>query len=721
MRRKIFLLFIALLCGLTASAIIPQPRIVQRQTGVFVISSATTLTVSGQELIPLSDYIRDHIGIKQSVVGASKDKNSVRLSVDRSLDAEAYRLSVSAEGIEIAGGGYGGVFNGVQTLFQLLPSDIYARRCALPVEVGCCTIEDSPQFAYRGFMLDVARTWSDADRVKRCIDLIAYHKINKLHLHLCDDEGWRIEIKSHPELAEVGAWRGGSSPIKAIYGKWGEVYGGFFTQQQMRGIIEYAAVRNVEIIPEIDLPGHSRTIANIHPEILCGYTPDPTLTGGYEYRSAWCAAREENYALLEDILGEICDLFPSEYIHIGGDEVDMSQWKKCPHCSAYAAKHFNNDFSRLQEMFMSRVSGIVARHGKKPAVWNEAINGGTLAKNSLVYGWESIKACQTSVGKGYETIVMPGQFFYLDMRQSKNEDGHTWAAVFDTEQCYSFDFAKQGLTADQMKNVRGVEATFFSELHMSHNPESADYLDYMIFPRLCAVSEIAWGKNGSDWESFGKRLKTEHYDRMAAMGIRFRLSPPVLSYSDGMLKASTDDGSTIFYAAENSGEWHRYTSPLKTGKPGLYIFRSEYRTASSPETGTAKHYANVYPPFRIKSSMPASPSRGFSYAEGYKGISRTARTCHSGDTIEFEFASPLKCREVEFITGYEHIPRYIFDSGYVEISEDGKTFTRAAELCGGRAKLVNPKPFRTARLVCTTDGNGSPYVVITSPRIKPLL
>lgn len=720
MKQKITLCIAAVLWTAAASAVIPQPHTIEKRSGTFLVSHSTALCYSDEKLIPLAAYILDYLPLKNYSL-EKPERDYIRFAIDRSLASEAYRLEITDCGIEIAGGDYAGVFNGVQTLFQLMPDCIYKKQGAMPVTTPCTVVEDAPQFAYRGFMLDIARTWSDAVRVKRYIDLISYHKINKLHLHLVDDEGWRIEIKSHPELTETGAWRGGSSPIKSVYGKWGELYGGYFTQEQMRDIIEYAAVRNVEIIPEIDLPGHSRTIANIHPEILCDYTPDAKTTDGYEYRSAWCATNEGNYALLEDILGEICQLFPSEYVHIGGDEVDMSQWKKCPHCSAYAAKNCNGNFSRLQEMFMSRVSDIVIRHGKKPAVWNEAINGGTLSKNTLVYGWEGIKECQKSVANGYPTIVMPGQFFYLDMRQSKNEDGHNWAAIFDVEQCYSFDFAKQGFTAEQIKNIKGVEATFFSELYISHNPETCDYLDYMLFPRLCAVAETAWGKQGSDWANFRSRLQGEHYDKLAEMGVRFRLSPPSVNYADGDLSAETNTQATIYWSKENSGKWQRYLSPIKTDKPAEYLFRSEYRTAVSPETAVAKHYTRIFPAFKIKSSMPPSPTRGFSYAEGYKGISRTARTCKAGDTIEFEFAAPLKCREVEFLTGYEHIRRHIFHSGYIEISEDGTAFERAGEMYGGRAKLINPKPFKIARLVCTTDGNGTPFVVITAPKIKPLL
>lgn len=703
-----------------ASAVIPMPRSVEKHKGAFVVTPSTTLVYGDESLRPLAVYFLDYVALR-SVNTVSPDKNYIRFGIDDALEEEGYRLTIAPEGIDISGGGYGGVFNGIQTMFQLFPSDIYTKQCHLPVTVSCGEISDAPQFSYRGFMLDVARTWSDADRVKRYIDLISYHKINKLHLHLTDDEGWRIEIKSHPELTRIGAWRGGSSPIRSVYGKWGERYGGYFTQRSMHEIIEYAAVRNIEIIPEIDLPGHSRTIANIHPEILCDYTPDPVPTDGYEYRSAWCAVKEDNYALLEDIIGEICELFPSEYVHVGGDEVDMSQWKRCPHCSDYAAANCDNDFSRLQEVFMSRVNDIVIRHGKRPAVWNEAINGGTLDRESRVYGWESVKECRKSASAGYGTIVMPGQFFYMDMRQSKNEDGHTWAAIFDVEQCYSFDFAKQGFTASELRNVEGVEATFFSELYISHNPETCDYLDYMLFPRLCAVSEIAWGKNGSDWENFRNRLQTKHYDRMAGMGVRFRISPPSVNYTDGRLTASADGNASVSTSKENSGEWQRYTHPLKTDKPAEYLFRSEYRTAVSPEAAVPSHYDCIKPAFKITSSMPESPSRGFSYAEGYKGVSRTARTCRMGDTIVFEFESPLKCREVEFLTGYEHMPRHIFHSGYLETSIDGSNFERVAEMYGGRVKLIDPKPFRFARLVCTTEGNGTPYVVIPSPRIKPVL
>ena len=302
-------------------------------------------------------------------------------------------------------------------------------------------------------MLDVARTWIGVDGVKRYIDLLSYHGINKLHLHLSDDEGWRIEIRSHPELTEIGGFRGGDSPVRPVYGKWDEKYGGFYTQDEMRGLIRYAAVRNIEIIPEIDLPGHSRNIASVHPEIRCNYPPDTLSTNGYDYRSAWCVAREENYALLADILGELCALFPSEYIHVGGDEVDMTQWKRCPDCQALMRQRGMADPHQLEDLFMQRMAAILSANGKRPAVWNEAVATGDLAHDSRGYGWQSGKACLDATAKGYKTVVMPGEYFYFDMRQSPNEPGHQWAAIFDARKVYSFDFAEAGFSAAQMRRV----------------------------------------------------------------------------------------------------------------------------------------------------------------------------------------------------------------------------------------------------------------------------
>jgi len=642
---------------------------------------------------------------------------ALRLSLDGTMDDESYRLTVTPQGVQVVGADYGGVFNGLQTLLQLLPPEVYTGQATLPLAVDACRIEDAPRFHYRGMMLDVVRTWMDADRVKRHIDLLSHLKINKLHLLLSNDEGWRLEIKSHPELTEIGAWRGGDSPVMPVYGKWDEKYGGFYTQDEMRDLIRYAAVRNVEIIPELDLPGHSRNFARVHPEILCDYTPDLRPTAGYDYRSVWCASREENYRLLADILGELAALFPSEYLHIGGDEVDMSQWEKCPNCRALMVREGMADGHALEQYFLGRLTRILEANGKRPAVWNEAIEGGELARSTRVHGWESVKACLDATAAGYRTVVMPGQYFYFDMRQSLHEDGHDWAAIFDVRKTYSFDFARCGFTPAQEANVLGVEGAFFSELYVSHNPEIPDYLDYMTFPRACALAELGWSEGVREWTEFYRRLRL-HYDRMGAQGIHFRLMPPRVSYKDGVLTAAVDDDSQLTFTVDGA-QPQPYTGPIRTERPELYLFRSSYRSGRSPEVGAPAYYRTLKPAVKITTSMGESKQFPYARAEEYRGIARTARTCRKGDWIRYDFAEPLACRELAVRTGNLQLPRFIFTTGYVESSTDGETFERVGELEKGGLTIRRPsKPIRAIRVVSTCEGNGCPFVTVQSPVVK---
>ena len=323
----ITLLFAAAIVEAHEVCIIPTPKSEIFEEGKYALAIPAKINVGDKSLMPIVEYLSSYIATTENY-----NKSDIKLNIDTTLSPEEYRLSVSSLGISLTGGDYAGVFNGITTLLQLLPAEVYAKQGIATTELPYCTIEDAPRYSHRGFMLDVCRTWMDKRSVMEYIDLLAYHKINSMRLHLTDDEAWRIEIKSHPELAEVGGFRGGGSPIWPRYGKWNERWGGYYTQEDMREIVEYARVRNIEIVPEIDLPGHSLCIATIHPEILCNYAPKTSSAFGYDTRSAFCASREENYALLDDVLREVCELFPSRYIHIGGDEVDMSQWKSCPDC-----------------------------------------------------------------------------------------------------------------------------------------------------------------------------------------------------------------------------------------------------------------------------------------------------------------------------------------------------------------------------------------------------
>ncbi len=712
---------VPLLLGCLCAAAQPAPRSLTPRTGAFRFGPAATIAAD-RALLPLARYAAEYLGcpVQERMAG----DRTVALVLDgaASDSPEAYRLDIAPDRIVVRATTPGGVFNGLQQLFRLLPPEIYARRGIAPgTTVPCLSIVDSPRFAYRGMMLDVARTWMEPAALKRYVDLLSYHGINKLHLHLSDDEGWRIEIRSHPELAAVGGFRGGDSPVRPVYGKWDEKYGGYYTQEQMRELIAYAALRNIEIIPEIDLPGHSRCIASVRPEIRCDYPADTASTNGYDYRSAWCVAREENYALLEDILGELCALFPSEYIHIGGDEVDAAQWQRCPDCRALMRQRGIDDPHRLEDLFMERVAAILARHGKRPAVWNEAVRTGAFARDCRVYGWESVKACLAATEQGYPTVVMPGESFYFDMRQTPTEEGHDWAAIFDARKTFGFDLAARGFTPERMRHVVGLQGAFFSEAYIGHEPEKPDYIDYMCFPRICALSRIAWSGNAEGWEAYYSELIAEHYDRMAAMGIRFRLFPPKIAYRDGVLSAETDDGSELFYLCDDDSEEHPYTQPLRTAQPHRYRFVARRGTGRSPYTAHKSYYRTIAPALTIATSMGESAQFPYTNASTYRGIARTRRACRQNDWVLYTFAEPVRCREMFLQTGNRQLPKTILTTGYAEVSYDGRTFRRVGDLERGSISLRPDRPVKAVRLVSTCDDNGTPYVTLQPPQIKPVL
>lgn len=719
--------------------VIPTPQNITVGEGVLSILSNAEITFSEPSLCAAAEYLASYLTLEFR----EGSGGVIHLTYDAVLPREAYGLMVDESGIRISGGEYGGVINGITTLLQLLPSEVYEGALSFPVQLPLCDIKDAPRYAYRGFMLDVCRTWMSKEMIMEYVDLLAHHKINTLRLHLTDDEAWRIEIESHPELAQEGGFRGGDAKIWPRYGKWSERWGGYYTKADMREIIDYAAVRNIEVIPEIDLPGHSLCIATLHPEILCDYQPNTSRAFGYDTRSAFCASKESNYALLEDILREVCELFPSSYIHIGGDEVDMSQWKRCPDCQRLMQEKGMETPQELQQYFMSRLSDILTRYGKLPAVWNEAIEGGTLSSETRVYGWEGIKECRAAAAEGYATVVMPGQYFYFDMKQTPREPGHDWAAVFDWSKVYSFSPKGVGFSATEEQNILGLEASFFSELYASHTPETLDYLHYMTFPRMVAFSEVAWvNSDERDAERFYKSM-VSHYNRLDAMGVAYRLMPPVVKYENGLLSVSTDDGSKVYYTFEYEGNIieREYTKPKDPHySPQRYAFVSRRGKATSPKSADPLHFETMTPPFNITSSMTDSERFSFDKAEGYGRLARTTRAADVGDWIMFDFAvvdpetydefgydepDPnygIKCRRMEVATGNFQLPRYIFEKGYVEVTySDGETEILGELECGKYTIDYPKKPIRSVRIVCTSRGNGAEWVSIQPPTIYPLL
>ncbi len=431
--------------------------------------------------------------------------------LNEDMPAEAYSIEISRKQATVTASGLNGFNYAIQTLKQMLPAETYANqkaagRCwSLP----CCKIEDAPRFGYRGMHMDVSRHFFDMDAVKRYLDIMEVHKLNTLHWHLTDDQGWRIEIKKYPKLTEVGSIRK-KTIIGHIYKSkdydhtpYGE--GMWFSQDQVREIIEYAAAKGITIIPEIDLPGHMLAALAAYPEFGC--------TGGpYDVWGDWgisdevlCAGNEKTMLFLEDILSEICDLFPAEYIHIGGDECPKVRWETCPRCQAkirqlgfkdkdgYQAEHF------LQGYVMSRMEKFINSKGKRIIGWDEILEG-EVAPNATIMSWRGVAGGLQAVRLGHDAIMTPNTFYYLDYYQSLDKENEPLAigGYLPIEKCYSYEPYTADMTDQEKAHILGVQANLWTEYIATES-----HLQYMLLPRMAALSEVQWCQpENKSWERF---------------------------------------------------------------------------------------------------------------------------------------------------------------------------------------------------------------------------
>lgn len=689
-------------------------------------SSSDVVALSG-DVADYVPYLKEYLSGTELAAGnacaEAVTAGRIALDIDNDLECgpEGFEFAVRPEEIRITGRDRAGVFYGIQHLLRQLPPSIYAKEgLSEPVRLPLGVRLDAPENAYRGLMIDVARAFVDAEGLKRQIDLMGMHNLNVLHLHLTDNEGWRIEIKSHPELAEVGGFRGGDSPVGAQYGLWDRRYGGFYTQEQMREIIDYAKFRNITVIPEIDLPGHSQAIARVLPEILCDYAPDTVRTAGYDTRGVWCVSREENYRLLDDIISEVAALFPSEYIHIGGDEVGMKGWLSCPHCSALMRERGFTDPKQLEDLFMKRVTDIVKAKGKTPvAWWDKDVITDTFTKESLVCAWQDIPACRNAMAKGYRTVFMSAWHLYFDMKQGPHDPGQDWGGIIDWHRVYDLDLGRLGVTDAEKSVVIGYEGAFWAETHLQNAPESPDYLDFMLWPRAAALGAMSWGKKLSG-EEFAEYMRTRHYPRLSAMGVAFRLPEPSVTWENGLLSASAEDGETLLYI-KDCGRPKAYDRPFKTAHPERYSFAARFGSGRSVPVKARQCCDTIAPAFRLSSSLPEDGWKPFSGVEAYRDKAHFSSTPHDGDWIRIDFSNPVKCREIALKTGEAHFASGGFPYGRVEVSYDGKHFHRVGELIDGGVSIFPKRPVRSVRLVCTFTGNGRDLTMLQPIRVYPVM
>lgn len=580
MKRSVLLIAIFLSSLSTIQAqkldIIPKPVKVEQNEGVFVIPSSVQIIVD-KKAEKSAEYIKSsfskHTGINTIVsIGNKHKKNTIAFLVDEKMNLpnDGYKLNINKKGILVKGKSANGVLNGLQTLLQISSAKDIKKG-----NIPFVKIEDYPRFEWRGMMLDCSRQFFDKQTVKNYIDWLAAHKMNVFHWHLTDDNGWRIEIKSMPDLTLKGAWRGPGEVLLPSYGSGDKRYGGFYTQEDIKEVVAYAGNRGISVMPEIEIPGHSRAVTASYPEVGCAITQELKSVQG-EVRNVWCVGREENYVLLDSIIREVSGLFPFEYIHVAGDEVNRANWEHCPKCQALMAKEGFTDSFQLQNYFFRRVQKIVDKYHKKTDGWNEILKGGEIDPNTLISAWQGISYGIESAKKGYQTIMMPGQYTYFDMAQSETERGHRWAAITDTKRAYSFEpIPTDDLTPEQQKNIIGVQGALWSE----YLDRPARIMEYQSYPRISALSEIGWSKKeDKNWEDFYGRLTHSHLQRLADMGIAFRDFPPAAIYQNGTITVTPPyEGAVVRYDAQGNEPTRQsalYTKPIQTKDYEHYMFRT---------------------------------------------------------------------------------------------------------------------------------------------------
>ncbi|MFD3335456.1 beta-N-acetylhexosaminidase [Streptomyces sp. NPDC058700] len=456
--------------------------------------------------------------------------NSVRLRTDGTLAPEAYRLHVVADRVvEIVGGGPAGVFWGAQTLRQLLGPEAYRKAppgTAPTAALTTQTVEDTPRFAWRGLLLDVSRHFLPKDDVLRYVDLLAAHKLNVLHLHLTDDQGWRIEIKRHPRLTGTGSWRARSKWGHRASPLWDDTpHGGFYTQDDIREIVAYAAERHITVVPEIDLPGHSQAAIAAYPEL--GNT-DVVDTTALTVWDTWgvnpnvLAPTEAVLRFYEGVFEEVLDLFPSTFVHVGGDECPRDQWKASPAAQARIRELGLSGEDGLQSWFIRHFDRWLTARGRRLIGWDEILEGG-LAEGAAVSSWRGYGGGIAAAEAGHDVVMCPEQQVYLDHRQAPGEDEPMPIGYVRTlEDVYRFEPVPPGLAPEAAAHILGTQANVWTEVM-----QDRARIDYQVFPRLAAFAEVAWSAlpapEARDYPAFERRMNT-HYRRLDALGVDYR--PP---------------------------------------------------------------------------------------------------------------------------------------------------------------------------------------------------
>ncbi|MEE8143695.1 MAG: beta-N-acetylhexosaminidase [Planctomycetota bacterium] len=482
-------------------SLLPWPQQIEHAPGRFELTPETQIYCAGQDanLQYVQQQLRQELQQRFSLpFSEGPPTATVRLLLQEGQEPEAYQLQVHPHGITIQASSCAGLFYGVQTLLQLSDD--------APSGIPSVSIQDRPRYRWRGMHLDVSRHFFPVSFVKRIINLLALHKLNVFHWHLTDDQGWRIAIEKYPRLSEVAAWR------QADGGR----YGGFYTQSDIREVMHYAEQRFVTVVPEIEMPGHSLAALAAYPELSCSGGPFQVATTWGIFDDVYCAGTHATFQFLEDVLNEVMGLFPGRFIHIGGDECPKKRWRSCRRCQARLQQEGLQNENQLQGWFTRRISRFLSQHGRQAIGWDEVLEGNP-DPSCAVMSWRGKKGGRDAARRGHEVVICPTSHCYFDYRQS-DEPGEPGAhGTTPLETVYQFEPTPRSLNVSERQKVLGAQGNVWTE-----QMPSEEQVEFMAFPRLCALAEALWtDPEKRDWSEFEERLST-HLKRLDQLGVRYR-------------------------------------------------------------------------------------------------------------------------------------------------------------------------------------------------------
>ena len=684
--------------------IIPRPQQVNVSNDApFTLSAKTVISLGTnsqnmkRNANMLASYIEQATGIRPAV-GKSKNGTAIVLTIDKTIaNAEGYKLDADAKQIRIAGASAAGVFYGIQTLRKSLP---LVNGKASKVSIPAVHIADAPRFAYRGTHLDVSRHFVTADSVRQFIDMLALHNINRFHWHLTDDQGWRIEIKKYPLLTQIGSKRA-QTVIGHNSGKYdGKPYSGFYTQKQIRDIVKYAADRYITIVPEIDLPGHMQAALAAYPDMGC--------TGGpYEVWQKWgvsdnvlCAGNDKTLTFIDNVLKEITQLFPSKYIHVGGDECPKIQWQKCPKCQArikalnLEAKDGHSAEERLQSYIITHASNYLKSLGRNTIGWDEILEGG-LAEGATVMSWRGESGGIAAAKQHHDVVMTPNSYLYFDYYQSLDKANEPLAigGYLPLETVYSYEPMPKELTADEARHIIGVQANIWTEYMPTFKQ-----MQYMALPRLAALSEVQWSQPAlKDYTSFTNRLTefTHLYDRLGYNYAKHLYNVAIHVDSDNkwreiLIHMTTAGNAEIRYTLD--GTEPTANSTLYTG--AIVLQKSAKIRAAAFRDGKRSSVTSQDISFNKATACPVEllqpTHKNYTYKGGAtltdgllgdKGFGTGRWLGFSGNDLEavIDLKQNTDVSSVSLNTCVDK-GSWIFDARNIEVSvsADGKSFTKVA-------------------------------------------